>query len=78
MWGLQSFGNVRVEINELNPMLEKLRSNLARMEPSHDEMKIVDRIVELNHQEEIVCRQRSRIMWLTASDKNNQNFSLAC
>jgi hypothetical protein len=57
------FGNVRKELIELNKKLEELRSVLNRSRPSHAEIKIADRIVELSHREEVMWHQCSRIMW---------------
>jgi len=44
--------------------------------PTYVENKIADRIVELNHREEIMWQQRTRIRWLAAGDKNTRFFHL--
>ena len=56
-WERQSFGNVNRELKGLRAWLDQLRSDPARTSPSHKELKVVDRIVELNYREEIMWRQ---------------------
>lgn len=75
-WGINCFRHVRKELQSLNKELDRLRSDPLRTMPSHEEIKVVDRIVELNHREEIMWKQRSQIMWLTVGDKNTRFFHL--
>ena len=76
-WGVHTFGHVRKELTMLNDKLKRLRSDADRIGgPSHAEIKVVERIMELNHREEIVWKQRSRIMWLTDGDRNTRFFHL--
>jgi hypothetical protein len=73
-WGRDTFGSVRKEIKQLKADLEVIRSLPKRVGPSHAEIKTSERLVELFHREEIMCRQRSRIEWLSAGDKNTKLF----
>ena len=61
---------------ETERRVEKLQAEPSRLGPSHAEIKITDRIVELNHREEIMWQQRSRIRWLSVGDKNTRFFHL--
>ena len=73
-WERSSFGNVRWELHKLAAELERLQSDPRRVGPSHAELKIKECIVELNHREEILYRQWSRIMWLAEGDRNEHSF----
>ena len=53
-WGRPTFGHVRLELQRLKEELEQLQDNPSRTGPSHREIKITDRIVELNYREEIM------------------------
>jgi hypothetical protein len=49
-WNNNTFGHVRQELRLLTVELERLRSDPRRVGgPSHAELKVVERIIELNH-----------------------------
>jgi hypothetical protein len=68
------WGSIRKEIKRLHARLAELRASPGRLAPSHEEIKVCDKIVELNYREEIMWRQRSRIQWLAEGDSNTQFF----
>ena len=51
-WNRETFGSVRKEIKHLNSELHRLQGEPTRVGPTHAELKINERLVELYHQEE--------------------------
>ena len=73
-WDREVFGEVRVELKRLQTRLGELRADPTRTGPCHEEIKVCDKIIELNHREEIMWRQRSRVQWLSEGDNNTKFF----
>ena len=73
-WGISSFGGVRKELRELRKKLAMLRSDVHRTGPTHEELKVEERIAELGFREEIMWRQKARVQWLAEGDKNTRFF----
>ena len=75
-WSRDTFGSVRKEIKQLKTALEGLRGDPLRTGPSHAELKIKEKLIEMYHREEIMWRQRARIEWLSAGDRNTKKIHL--
>ena len=56
-WGVNTFGHVRSELKKLNDELERMRSDTQRTGPTHAEIKIRDKIVELNYREQDMWKE---------------------
>ena len=57
VWGRNTFGQVRAELRSLKNRLEEMRAETNLQGPSYEEIKVQNRIVELNYQEEVKWRQ---------------------
>ena len=55
-WGRDTFGHVRKELKLLKRELSNLRAQADRVGPNHRELKMVERIVVLQHREETMWR----------------------
>jgi hypothetical protein len=78
VWGRDTFGSVRRELKQLRHQLVDLCAASNRLGPNHQELMVVERLVELQHREEVMWRQRSRGHWLVEGDQNTPFFSYAC
>jgi hypothetical protein len=75
-WVGNTFGHVRKEIRSLLDRLVVLRADTARLGPSYEETKLVERLAELYDWEETLWRQCSCVQWLAEGDKNTRFFHM--
>ncbi|KAK1611920.1 hypothetical protein QYE76_035593 [Lolium multiflorum] len=64
------------ELKKLKGELAAMRLAPGRVGPDHLEIKVVERIVELQHREEMMWRQRSQIQWLAEGGRNTLFFHI--
>ena len=73
-WSGATIGCVGKEIKKLKKELATLQNDPRRLSPSHAEIKIMGRLVELYHMEEIKQLQRSLIDCISDGDHNMEFF----
>jgi hypothetical protein len=73
-WGVKTFGNFKQKLLQLRKQLDRLRLSSMGRGPSKEERELVANINKVLLQEEIWIKQRSRVQWLKAGDKNSSYF----
>lgn len=52
-WSRDTFGSVRKEIKQLKQVLKEIRSDPLRTGPSHAELKVNERLIEMYHEKRL-------------------------
>jgi hypothetical protein len=73
-WSRSVFGSVQKEIKRLRDLLPHAHERANQSGSSLEVRAIEKELHELYEREEIMYRQRSRIDWLKAGDKNTRYF----
>lgn len=73
-WEYTVFGSVTRELARLRSELEDERNRTFYSGPSRRERRLMSNISELLAREEIMAKQRSRIIWLEEGDRNTEFF----
>ena len=72
-WGAKEFGNLSKTVKTLQKKIERLRRHAVGRGPSPEELATAQKLREALNQE-VWLRQRSRVRWLRAGDRNTAHF----
>ena len=75
-WERMTFGHVKREMRRLKGELEIMQADPLRQGPTQAELKVAERIMELNYREGLMWKQRARLQWLASGNKNTRFFHI--